>query len=212
MNNPLGSTTTRTSLPTDTAHRLAIEATGLVKTYATGRGKSPVRALDGVSLTVRQGEVFGLLGPNGAGKSTTVKVLSTLARPDSGRGVVAGHDVARDPNAVRRAIGLISQKSSSAPMMTGSESILLAARIHGMSRQEARSRATELLDRFGLAGAAERLTKTYSGGMLRKLDVAVGLVARPPPCSSSTSPRPVSTLWLARRCGTRSPASLLSSS
>ena len=131
---------------------LAIEATDLVKTYATGRGKPLVQALDGLSLTVRQGEVFGLLGPNGAGKSTTVKILSTLAKPDSGRAVVAGHDVTKDPDAVRRAIGLISQKSSSAPMMTGRESILLAARIHGMSRQEARARATELLDRFELDG------------------------------------------------------------
>jgi ABC-2 type transport system ATP-binding protein len=179
MPNPLGSTTTRTAPAGHTTERLAIEATDLVKTYATGRGKRPVHALDGLSLTVRQGEVFGLLGPNGAGKSTTVKILSTLARPDSGTAVVAGHDVARHPDTVRRAIGLISQKSSSAPMMTGRESIILAARVHGMSRHEARTRAAELLDRFGLTDAADRLTKTYSGGMLRKLDVAVGLVARP---------------------------------
>ena len=179
MPNPIGSTTARKLLsPTSPTH-LAIEATDLVKTYATGRGKPPVQALDGLSLTVRQGEVFGLLGPNGAGKSTTVKILSTLTRPDDGRAVVAGHDVTSNPDAVRRAIGLISQKSSSAPMMTGRESVLLAARIHGMSRSEARSRATELLDRFELTDAADRLTKTYSGGMLRKLDIAVGLVARP---------------------------------
>jgi ABC-2 type transport system ATP-binding protein len=175
----LRSTSTRNPEPPSTSRPLAIEATDLVKSYATGRGKPPVQALDGLSMTVRQGEVFGLLGPNGAGKSTTVKILSTLAKPDTGRAVVAGHDVTKDPDAVRRAIGLISQKSSSAPMMTGRESILLAARIHGMSRQEARARATELLDRFGLGDAADRLTKTYSGGMLRKLDVAVGLVARP---------------------------------
>ena len=179
MPNPIGSTTAR-KLPSPTSPtHLAIEATDLVKTYATGRGKPPVQALDGLSLTVRQGEVFGLLGPNGAGKSTTVKILSTLTRPDDGRAVVAGHDVTSDPDAVRRAIGLISQKSSSAPMMTGRESVLLAARIHGMSRSEARSRANELLDRFELTDAADRLTKTYSGGMLRKLDIAVGLVARP---------------------------------
>ena len=176
MPNPLGSTTTRAIHGTDTQ---AIEATDLVKTYATGRGKPPVRALDGVSLTVRQGEVFGLLGPNGAGKSTTVKILSTLAAPDEGQARVAGHDVTRQPEQVRRAIGLISQKSSSSPMMTGRESILLAARIHGMSSRDAKARAKELLDRFGLTDAADRLTKTYSGGMLRKLDVAVGLVARP---------------------------------
>ena len=112
MPNPIGSTTARKPpSPTSPTH-LAIEATDLVKTYATGRGKPPVQALDGLSLTVRQGEVFGLLGPNGAGKSTTVKILSTLTRPDDGRAVVAGHDVSSDPDAVRRAIGLISQKSS----------------------------------------------------------------------------------------------------
>ena len=176
MPNPVGSTTTRTATqPTTTA----IEATDLVKSYATGRGKPPVRALDGVSLTVRRGEVFGLLGPNGAGKSTTVKILSTLAAPDEGRARVAGHDVKAEPERVRRAIGLISQKSSSSPMMTGRESILLAARIHGMPSKHAKARSDELLDRFGLTDAADRLTKTYSGGMLRKLDVAVGLVARP---------------------------------
>ncbi len=179
MPNPVGSTTARTHESPITSTGLAIEATDLVKTYATGRGTPPVQALDGLSLTVRQGEVFGLLGPNGAGKSTTVKILATLTAADAGRSLVAGHDVARNPDRVRRAIGLISQKSSSAPMMTGRESILLAGRIHGMSRREARSRATELLDRFALADAADRLTKTYSGGMLRKLDVAVGLVARP---------------------------------
>jgi ABC-2 type transport system ATP-binding protein len=176
MPNPVGSTTTRATHGTTTQ---AIEATDLVKTYATGRGKPPVRALDGVSLTVRQGEVFGLLGPNGAGKSTTVKILSTLAAADEGRARVAGHDVTTQPEQVRRAIGLISQKSSSSPMMTGRESILLAARIHGMSNRDARARATGLLERFDLTDAADRLTRTYSGGMLRKLDVAVGLVARP---------------------------------
>ena len=176
MPNPVGSTTIRTATqPTTTA----IEATDLVKSYATGRGEPPVRALDGVSLTVRRGEVFGLLGPNGAGKSTTVKILSTLAAPDEGRARVAGHDVKAEPERVRRAIGLISQKSSSSPMMTGRESILLAARIHGMPSKHAKARSEELLDRFGLTDAADRLTKTYSGGMLRKLDVAVGLVARP---------------------------------
>src|SRR5215207_2773434 len=117
MPNPTGSTATRNpESPSDTT-RFAIKASDLVKSYAMGRGKPPVRALDGLSLSVRQGEVFGLLGPNGAGKSTTVKILSTLALPDSGRAVVAGHDVAGDRNAVRRSIGLISQKSSSAPMM-----------------------------------------------------------------------------------------------
>ncbi|MGV1008371.1 MAG: ATP-binding cassette domain-containing protein [Dermatophilaceae bacterium] len=157
----------------------AIEAVDLVKTYAGGRARPPVRALDGLSLTVGQGEVFGLLGPNGAGKSTTVKILATLAKPDSGSALVAGHDAVAQSDGVRRAIGLIAQKSSSAPMMTGRESVMLAGRIHGLSARDARSRGDELLERFGLAEAANRLTKTYSGGMLRKLDVAVGLVGRP---------------------------------
>ncbi|MGW5238950.1 ATP-binding cassette domain-containing protein [Monashia sp. NPDC004114] len=157
----------------------AIEAVGLVKTYSAGRRKPPVRALDGLTLRVRTGEVFGLLGPNGAGKSTTVRILSTLSRPDSGTARVAGHDVLADPSAVRHAIGLVSQKPSAAPLMTGRESLEMAARIQGMSHTEARHRSDELLERFGLAEAADRLTKTYSGGMNRKLDVAIGLVNRP---------------------------------
>jgi ABC-2 type transport system ATP-binding protein len=123
--------------------------------------------------------VFGLLGPNGAGKSTTVRVLSTLSRSDSGRARVAGHDVLEAPAAVRHAIGLVSQKASAAPLMTGRESLEMAARIQGMGRADARRRSDELLERFGLADAADRLTKTYSGGMNRKLDVAIGLVNRP---------------------------------
>ena len=157
----------------------AIEAVGLVKTYAAGRRRPPVRALDGLTLSVRTGEVFGLLGPNGAGKSTTVRILSTLSRPDSGEARVAGHDVLADPSAVRHAIGLVSQKPSAAPLMTGRESLEMAARIQGLGRAEARRRSDELLERFGLAEAADRLTKTYSGGMNRKLDVAIGLVNRP---------------------------------
>ena len=157
----------------------AIEALDLVKTYPGARGKPRVRALDGVTLQVRAGEVFGLLGPNGAGKSTTVRILSTLSRPDSGVARVAGHDARRDPSAVRRAIGLVSQRSSAAPLMTGRESLEMAARIHGLDRATARHRAGELLERFGLADAGDRLTRTYSGGMNRKLDVAIGLVNRP---------------------------------
>ena len=157
----------------------AVEARDLVKTYPVGRSKPPVRALDGLTLRVRPGEVFGLLGPNGAGKSTTVRILSTLSRPDSGTVRVAGHDVLREPSAVRHAIGLVSQKPSAAPMMTGRESLEMAARIQGLDRDAARRRTDELLDRFGLADAADRLTRTWSGGMNRKLDVAIGLVNRP---------------------------------
>jgi ABC-2 type transport system ATP-binding protein len=155
-------------------------AAALVKTYPGGRRGAPrVRALDGLSLEVAAGTVFGLLGPNGAGKSTTVKILTTLSRADSGTAEVAGHAVERDPDAVRRAIGLVSQKSSSDPMATGRENLVLAGRIQGMPRRDARRRADELLARFRLGDAADRLVKSYSGGMARKLDVAIGLVHRP---------------------------------
>src|SRR4051812_699684 len=159
MPHPLAAASALTTPSATLTAPLAIEVVDLVKAYPTGRGKPPVQALDGLSLGVHQGEVFGLLGPNGAGKSTAVKILATLTAPDAGRAVVAGDDGSAAPDDVRRAIGLISQKSSSAPMMTGRESILLAARIHGLSRQQARSRASELLERFALADAADRLTK-----------------------------------------------------
>ena len=168
---------TITSTPASTAPALA--AADLVKTYPTGRGKPPVRALDGLTLTVAPGTVHALLGPNGAGKSTTVKILSTLTRPDSGTATVAGLDALRRPDAVRRSIGLVSQKSSADPMATARENLLLAGRIQGLGRAEAAARAAELLDRFDLAGAADRLAKTFSGGMARRLDVAIGLVHRP---------------------------------
>ncbi|HEY3633048.1 MAG TPA: ATP-binding cassette domain-containing protein [Jatrophihabitantaceae bacterium] len=158
---------------------IALDARELVKTYPGGRGKPPVRALDGLSVQVAAGSVFGLLGPNGAGKSTTVKILTTLSRADSGRASVAGVDVTLHPDQVRRAIGLVSQKPSSDPMATGRENLVLAARIQGLSRRAAHARADELFDRFGLSDAADRLVKTYSGGMARKLDVAIGLIHRP---------------------------------
>jgi ABC-2 type transport system ATP-binding protein len=158
---------------------LAVSAADLVKSYSGRRGAGPVRALDGLSLSVAGGSVFALLGPNGAGKSTTVKILTTLARPDSGTAHVAGLDVLRSPDRVRHAIGLVSQKSSADPMATARENLVLTGRIQGLSRADARNRAAELLDRFELTAAADRLTKTYSGGMARKLDVAIGLVARP---------------------------------
>jgi ABC-2 type transport system ATP-binding protein len=159
--------------------RYAVEADDLRKTYRTGRGRPPVRALDGLGFVVETGTVYGLLGPNGAGKSTTVKILSTLSRADSGRASVAGADVGADPDAVRHRIGLVSQRPSSDPMATGRENLVLAARIQGLSRTDARSRAARLLDRFGIADAADRLVRTWSGGMARKLDVAIGLVHRP---------------------------------
>jgi ABC-2 type transport system ATP-binding protein len=157
----------------------ALLAQDLVKTYAAGRGRAPVRALDGLSVAVEPGTVFALLGRNGAGKSTAVKILTTLARPDSGRAVVAGIDVGRDQDAVRRRIGLVSQKPSSDPMATGRENLLLTGRVQGLSRADAAHRAAALLSRFDLDDAADRLAKSYSGGMARKLDVAIGLVHRP---------------------------------
>jgi ABC-2 type transport system ATP-binding protein len=157
----------------------ALAAAGLVKTYKGARGAPPVRALDGLTFEVAPGTVFALLGPNGAGKSTTVKVLTTLSRPDSGTASVAGIDVLQAPDAVRRAIGLVSQKPSGDPMATGRENLVLAARIQGCSAAEASARADRLLARFHLGNAADRLVKTYSGGMARKLDVALGIVHAP---------------------------------
>ncbi len=157
----------------------ALEAVDLVKTYPAGRKNPPLRALDGLTFSVPDGVVLGLLGPNGAGKSTTVKILTTLSRADSGRARVAGYDVAGRPDQVRRSIGYVSQKSSSDPMATGVENLVLSGRIYGLSRPAAVRRATELLERFDLTEAGDRQVKTYSGGMQRKLDVALGLVHRP---------------------------------
>jgi ABC-2 type transport system ATP-binding protein len=161
------------------ARSAAITAVDLVKTYRSGRRTPAIRALDGLSLDVATASVFALLGPNGAGKSTTVRILTTLARPDSGQATVAGVDVGRDPETVRRIIGLVSQKASTDPMATARENLMLAGRIHGMSAADARARATELLRRFDLDDAANRLARTFSGGMSRKLDVAIGLMHRP---------------------------------
>jgi ABC-2 type transport system ATP-binding protein len=168
MSRPLGrSATGRTD------REPAIRADSLVKTYGE------VTALAGLSFTVPAGTVFGLLGPNGAGKSTTMKILTTLSRPDSGTATVAGHDVLREPNGVRRSIGVVTQGSGTDPQATGRENLLLAGRIHGMRGADVRSRVDELLERFGLTSAAGRVVRTYSGGMQRKLDVAMGLVHRP---------------------------------
>ena len=152
----------------------AIEAQGLVKTYPKG-----ARALDGIDLTVEAGTVFGLLGPNGAGKSTTVKVLTTLTLPDEGTATVAGHDVVREPERVRRAIGVVGQKPGIDPEATGRENLLLQGDLYGLPRRAVRDRAAELLERFSLTDVARRLVRTYSGGMQRKLDIALGLMHRP---------------------------------
>ena len=151
----------------------AIEAVDLVKKYGE------VTALDGLSFSVPAGTVFGLLGPNGAGKSTTIKILTTLSTPTSGAATVAGIDVLARPNDVRRAIGVVTQGSGTDRQATGRENLLLAAHIHGMRGRAAKERVDELLELFDLTGPAKRLVKAYSGGMQRKLDVAMGLVHRP---------------------------------
>ncbi|MER6557094.1 ATP-binding cassette domain-containing protein [Streptomyces sp. NPDC001027] len=152
----------------------AVQARRLVKTYPGG-----VTALDGLDVTVESGTVFGLLGPNGAGKSTTVKILTTLARPDSGSATVAGHDVLRHPDRVRRAIGVVAQHSGADPVATGRDNLRLQGRLYGLKGAALDRRADELLERFALTDAARRPVKGYSGGMRRRLDVALGLVHRP---------------------------------
>jgi ABC-2 type transport system ATP-binding protein len=174
-------------------HGCAIEARGLVKTYpgksggarpedagSNGkRAKARIRALDGLNLRVPRGAVFTLVGPNGAGKSTTVKILTSLARPDEGSAAVAGIDVLADPAGVRRVIGVVGQRSGADPAATGRENLVLQGHLYGLDAKSARLRADELLARFQLTSAARRFVRGYSGGMQRRLDVALGLVHRP---------------------------------
>ncbi len=150
-----------------------IEASQLRKSYGQ------VKALDGLGFRVEPGTIFGLLGPNGAGKSTTVKILTTLARPDSGQASVAGHDVLRDPGKVRRSIGVVAQRSGVDRDLTGRENVKLQGQLQGMRGRELDRRVDELLEQFGLAEAGRRVARTYSGGMQRRLDIAIGLVHRP---------------------------------
>ena len=150
-----------------------IEASDLRKQYGD------VRALDGLSFDVAPGTIFGLLGPNGAGKSTTVKILTTLARPDDGEAKVAGHDVLSEPGRVRRAIGVVAQRSGVDRDLTGRENVKLQGHLQGIRGRELDRRTDDLLEQFGLADAARRVARTYSGGMQRRLDIAMGLVHRP---------------------------------
>jgi ABC-2 type transport system ATP-binding protein len=154
-----------------------IHARGLVKVYRTR--KAEVRALDGIDLVVPEGTVLGLLGPNGAGKTTAVRILATLLKPDAGEATVAGFDLRREPDAIRRVLGLSGQYAAVDENLTGSENLWLFARLYQLSSAEARRRADELLVQFELEDARDRVVKTYSGGMRRRLDLASALIGRP---------------------------------
>jgi ABC-2 type transport system ATP-binding protein len=152
----------------------AIHADRLVKHFGE------VKALNGVSFDVPSGSVLGLLGPNGAGKTTAVRILTTILKPDSGRAAVNGHDVAADPQSVRRSIGLAGQYAAVDENLTGHENLTLVGRLNHLSKDVARQRATTLLEQFGLTDAANRPVRTYSGGMRRRLDLGAALVTHPP--------------------------------
>ena len=154
-----------------------ITAEGLVKIYRTRRSK--VRALDGVDLSVAEGTVLGLLGPNGAGKTTTVRILATLLKPDAGRATVAGLDVVRQADQLRHLIGLSGQYAAVDENLTGRENLRMFGRLYQLPGAVARARADELLDQFELTDAADRVVKTYSGGMRRRLDLGSALIGRP---------------------------------
>jgi ABC-2 type transport system ATP-binding protein len=152
---------------------LAVEAWSLVKAFGT------TRAVDGVDLAVPTGSVFGVLGPNGAGKTTTIRMLATLLRPDAGHARVLGHDIVQEADAVRGKVVLTGQYASVDNDLTGRENLVLLARLLGHARPQARTRAGELLAAFGLAEAGDRLVRTYSGGMRRRLDIAASIVVTP---------------------------------
>ena len=156
-----------------TQSSLAIEATGLVKSFGE------TRAVDGVDLAVRRGSVYGVLGPNGAGKTTTIRMLATLIRPDAGSARVLGHDIVEEAEAVRGAVSLTGQLASVDQDLTGRENLVLIGRLLGLKSAGAKERADELLDAFGISEAAGRLAKNYSGGMRRRLDIAASIVVTP---------------------------------
>jgi len=152
----------------------AVEAEGLVKSFGSNR------AVDGVDLVVEAGTVYGVLGPNGAGKTTTISMLTTLLRPDAGTGRIFGHDVVRESQIVRQLIGLTGQFASVDEKLSATENLMIFARLLGLSRADARRRATDLLEEFGLTDAATRPLEKFSGGMRRRLDLAASLIAQPP--------------------------------
>ncbi|KAF6574155.1 ATP-binding cassette domain-containing protein [Paenibacillus polymyxa] len=159
---------------TDKKETLAIEARGLVKTFGDKH------AVDGVDLNVHAGTIYGVLGPNGAGKTTTIRMLSTLLRPDGGSARIFGHDVVKEPQVVRQLIGVTGQYASVDESLSATENLIIFSRLLGLGRAEARHKAAELLEEFGLAEAAKRPLKNFSGGMRRRLDLAASLIAKPP--------------------------------
>ncbi|SDX30002.1 ABC-2 type transport system ATP-binding protein [Marininema mesophilum] len=152
----------------------AVEAHGLVKTFGDNR------AVDGVNLNVRAGSIYGVLGPNGAGKTTAIRMLATLLRPDAGSAQIFGHDVVKEPQIVRQLIGVTGQYASVDESLSATENLIIFSRLLGLGRAEARQKARELLEEFGLTEAAKRPLKHFSGGMRRRLDLAASLIARPP--------------------------------
>jgi ABC-2 type transport system ATP-binding protein len=172
----------------------AVEVQGVSKSFGE------LVALDGLSLEIEAGTVFGLLGPNGAGKTTLIRILATLLAPTSGSAAVLGHDVVREPLAVRRRIGLAGQFAAVDEELTGRENVEMIGRLYRLSNAETRRRAGEMLVRFGLVDAADRRVSTYSGGMRRRLDLAAGLIGRPPVVlldepTTGLDPRSRQELW-----------------
>jgi ABC-2 type transport system ATP-binding protein len=161
--------------------KIILRTQKLTKTFYAGKGpkKKAVEAVKGVDLEVYKGEIFGFLGPNGAGKSTTLKMLTTLLAPTSGEAQVVGHDLLRNPQQVREAIGYVSQAGGTDTHATAIENLVLQARLYGVSKVDAHKSAQDLVQRFQMAEFANRLAKTYSGGMKRRLDLALGIVHRP---------------------------------
>ncbi|GIO04354.1 daunorubicin resistance protein DrrA family ABC transporter ATP-binding protein [Brevibacillus reuszeri] len=172
----------------------AVEARGLVKTFGSNR------AVDGVDLNVRAGSIYGVLGPNGAGKTTTISMLATLLRPDAGEARIFGRDVVKESHIVRQLIGVTGQYASVDESLSATENLIIFSRLLGLSRSEARRKAAELLEEFGLTEAAKRPLKQFSGGMRRRLDLAASLIAQPPLIfldepTTGLDPRTRSQMW-----------------